>query len=43
MFFASLLSYPFISLVVGYLLIPYFVALPVTSAYQILEARLGLA
>jgi SSS family solute:Na+ symporter len=42
MYFASLLSFPFISVVVGWLLIPYFVKLPLTSAYEILEARLGL-
>jgi SSS family solute:Na+ symporter len=42
MYFTSLLSFPFISVVVGYLLIPYFVKLPLTSAYEILESRLGL-
>lgn len=43
MYFAALLSYPFIAVVVGWFLIPYFVKLPVTSAYEILESRLGLS
>jgi SSS family solute:Na+ symporter len=42
MFFASLLAYPVIGLVVGWFLIPLFVSLPLTSAYEILESRLGL-
>ena len=35
-------SYPFIAAVVGWLLIPFFMKLRVTSAYEILERRLGL-
>jgi SSS family solute:Na+ symporter len=42
MYFTSLLAMPFISVVVGWLLIPYFIQLPITSAYEILESRLGL-
>jgi SSS family solute:Na+ symporter len=38
-----MLSYPVVALVVGWFLIPFFVKLPVTSAYEILELRLGLA
>jgi len=33
---------PIVYLAVGYALIPYFMRLPVTSAYEILERRLGL-
>jgi solute:Na+ symporter, SSS family len=39
--FFIFLAYPFIILVVGWFLIPFFMKLPVTSAYQLLEARLG--
>lgn len=42
MFFASMLAYPAVAVVVGWLLIPYFVHLPLTSAYEILESRLGV-
>src|SRR4051812_49301805 len=38
-----LLSYPLISIVVGWFMIPYIMRLKVTSAYEILELRLGLA
>lgn len=37
-----LLGYPFIFLTVGYLIIPKIMGLRITSAYEILETRLGL-
>jgi SSS family solute:Na+ symporter len=43
MYFSSLLAYPLVSIVVGRYLIPMFVQLPHTSAYEILESRLGLS
>jgi SSS family solute:Na+ symporter len=43
MYFTNLVSYPAIALVVGWFLIPIFMALPSTSAYEILESRLGLS
>lgn len=42
MFLSSLAAYPFVIWVVGWFLIPHFMRLPVTSAYEILERRLGL-
>jgi SSS family solute:Na+ symporter len=42
MYFTSIAAYPIVSLVIGWWLIPYFMKLPVTSAYEILESRLGL-
>jgi solute:Na+ symporter, SSS family len=39
----QLISVPFIAAVVGWLLIPYIMRLRVTSAYEILETRLGLS
>jgi len=42
MFLMSVAAYPVITMVVGWWLIPYFMRLPVTSAYEILETRLGL-
>src|SRR4051812_45300218 len=41
MIFAQLLSYPIAALVVGWFIIPVFMKQRVTSAYEILEARLG--
>lgn len=41
MIICTLLSYPLIGLVVGRLIIPYIMRLKVTSAYEILELRLG--
>ncbi|QDS98208.1 sodium:solute symporter family transporter [Adhaeretor mobilis] len=41
MILAQLAAYPFIVLVVGWLMIPFFMKLQVTSAYEILELRLG--
>lgn len=38
----SIASYPFIIAVVGWLLIPRIMRFPVTTAYEILETRLGL-
>ncbi len=43
MMLCSLMAYPFVAWVVGWALIPYFMKLNVTSAYEILEARLGLS
>lgn len=43
MYFGNVLAYPLIGMVVGWFLIPVFTRLPLTSAYEILEARLGLA
>ncbi len=39
---ATLLSIPIVYLIVAYLLIPFFMKLPITSAYEILEKPLGL-
>ena len=41
MLLANIAAFPFIWLIVGWLLIPYLMKLPVTSAYEILEKRLG--
>jgi len=43
MVLCGLLSYPLIALVVGRFLIPFFMTLKVTSAYEILETRLGVS
>ncbi|QDT56239.1 Sodium/glucose cotransporter [Caulifigura coniformis] len=43
MVLCGLLSYPLIALVVGRFLIPFFMTLRVTSAYEILESRLGVS
>ena len=40
---AQLIALPFIAVVVGWLLIPFIMRLRVTSAYEILETRLGLS
>ncbi|MBN1912075.1 MAG: sodium:solute symporter [Pirellulales bacterium] len=42
-FFASILAYPLVYPIAGYLLIPTITKLRVTSAYEILERRLGLS
>lgn len=42
MMFSALLAYPLIALVVGWLMIPYIMRLKVTSAYEILEIKLGV-
>ncbi len=42
MILAMVVAYPFVGLVVGWFMIPFFMRLKVTSAYQILEMRLGL-
>jgi SSS family solute:Na+ symporter len=39
---ATLLSIPIVFLIVAYLLIPFFMKLPITSAYEVLEKPLGL-
>lgn len=39
----KLLCYPFVALVVGWLFIPFLMRLKITSAYAMLEERLGLA
>lgn len=41
MYYSMLLGYPLVALVVGWGLIPYFTRVPLTSAYEILETRLG--
>ena len=41
MMFGTILAYPLIGLVVGWLMIPFIMRLRVTSAYEILELRLG--
>jgi len=43
MMFSALLAYPLIALVIGWLMIPYIMRLQVTSAYEILEIKLGMA
>lgn len=43
MMFSQVAAYPLIALVVGWLLIPFIMRLQVTSAYEILELRLGLS
>ncbi len=43
MMLSALLAYPLIGLVVGRLMIPFIMRLKVTSAYEILEVRLGPA
>ncbi len=43
LYLGGILSYPFIILVVGWILIPPIMRSRVTSAYEILEQRLGLA
>lgn len=42
MVLAMILAYPLVALIVGWLMIPFFMKLRVTSAYQILEMQLGL-
>ena len=42
MFFCQMAAYPFVAVVVGWLLIPFIMRLKITSAYEILELRLGL-
>ena len=42
-FTANLIVLPFVQLIVGRLLIPHFMRLPITSAYELLEVRLGRA
>ncbi len=42
-YLANLISLPFVLLVVGWGMIPVFMRLPITSVYELLEARLGLA
>lgn len=41
MMLASVLAYPFVAVVVGWFLIPHFMGLSITSAYELLETRLG--
>jgi len=42
-FFASLALIPFVQVVVGWWIIPMIMRIPITSAYELLEARLGLS
>ena len=39
----SYLAYPFIYLVIGFVILPVYMRLRVTSAYELLEARLGIS
>lgn len=39
----GILALPFVFVIVGWLVIPYIMRLPITSAYELLEKRLGLA
>lgn len=41
MLLANIAAFPLVWLIVGWLLIPYLMKLPVTSAYEILEKKLG--
>jgi SSS family solute:Na+ symporter len=41
MMFGTILAYPLVGVVVGWLMIPFIMRLRVTSAYEILELRLG--
>ncbi len=43
MMFAGVLAYPLVGVVVGWLIVPFIMRLKVTSAYEILELRLGSA
>jgi len=43
MIISSILILPLVGVVVGWGLIPYFMRLPVTTAYEILEGRLGVS
>lgn len=43
MFLSICLAYPLVSIVVGRFLIPHIMSLKITSAYELLEVRLGLA
>lgn len=43
MILGMIAAYPLVILIVGWLLIPLFMSLPATSAYEILETRLGLS
>ena len=43
MILCELISYPFVIWIVGWFLIPFIMKLRVTSAYEILEVRLGLS
>lgn len=42
-FFTSMLAVPFVYLAVGYILLPVYMRQRVTSAYELLEAKLGLS
>lgn len=42
MYFTSIAAFPVVTLAIGWWLIPHFMKVPVTSAYEILEVRLGL-
>ena len=42
-YLTNILSYPFVFLVVGYVLLPVYMRMKVTSAYELLESKLGLS
>ncbi|NUQ64848.1 MAG: sodium-coupled permease [Pirellulales bacterium] len=43
MILSMIVAYPFVALVVGWFMIPYIMRLKITSAYELLETRLGLS
>ncbi len=43
MVLSMIVAYPFVALVVGWFIIPYIMRLKITSAYELLEVRLGLS
>ncbi|MEA1950283.1 MAG: sodium/solute symporter, partial [Planctomycetota bacterium] len=42
MYLASIIAVPFACIIVGYFMIPYIMRLPITSAYELLQERLGM-
>ena len=43
MVLSMIVAYPFVALLVGWFIIPYIMRLKITSAYELLEVRLGLS
>ncbi|MFV1981670.1 MAG: sodium-coupled permease, partial [Rhodothermia bacterium] len=42
-YLTNLLAYPFVYLIVGFLLLPVYMRIRVTSAYELLEVKLGVS